>query len=91
MAYIEERKGKKGSSWRAQVRVKGRPVQTETFARKTGAVRWAQQIEVDFRAGRYVPTGEVRRRTLSELIAAYRQNVLPQYGPGERQRRGRKL
>jgi integrase len=91
MACIEERKGKKGSSWRVQVRVKGHPVQTETFARKTDAVRWAQQIEADFRAGRHVPTSQARRRTLAELIAAYRQRVLPQYGAGERKRRASKL
>jgi len=91
MAYVQERKGKRGSSWRVQVRVKGRPVQTETFDRKTDAVRWAQQIEADLRAGRHLPVAEARRRTLSELIAAYRRSILPQYGPGERKRRASKL
>ena len=91
MAYVQERKGKRGSSWRVQVRVKGRPVQTETFDRKTDAVRWAQQIEADLRAGRHLPVAEARRRILSELIAAYRRSILPQYGPGERKRRASKL
>ena len=41
MAIIEERKNNKGEkSFRVKVRLKGFPVQTATFARKTDAKHW---------------------------------------------------
>lgn len=78
MATIEKRIGKDGSiSYRVKVRIKGHPPQTASFERKTDANRWAQQIEADIRRGRYVPTTQARKRTVSDMIDRYLKEVLP--------------
>ncbi|HEY6323736.1 MAG TPA: site-specific integrase [Thermoanaerobaculia bacterium] len=73
------------------MRLKGRPEQTASFARKTDALIWAQRVESDVRSGRHFPGNQARRRTLGELIERYRREVLPEYGPYEQQQRGAKL
>jgi integrase len=92
MARIEERVGRSGKiSWRVRVRLKGRRGQTATFPRKTDALRWAQRVESDLRAGRHFPSNEARRRTVSELLDRYRAEVLPQYSRREQGQRLGKL
>jgi integrase len=92
MAQIQERVGRGGRrAWRVRVRLKGRPEQTASFARKTDALLWAQRVEADIRAGRHFPGSQARRRTLAELIERYRKEVLPEYGPYEQRQRGAKL
>jgi integrase len=59
------------------VRVFGHPERNETFARKTDAKRWAEQIESDLRRGRYVPTTEAMRRTVASMIDRYLEETLP--------------
>jgi len=78
MANIQERISKDGkTTYRVQVRLKGYPSQTATFARKTDARRWAQQIETAIREGRHFKTAEAKRRTLAELIDRYIEQILP--------------
>lgn len=78
MANIQERTSKDGkTTYRVQVRLKGYPSQTATFARKTDARRWAQQIETAIREGRHFKTAEAKKRTLAELIDRYIEQVLP--------------
>jgi integrase len=78
MAYIQERKSKDGkTTYRVQVRLKGFPIETATFERKTDAKRWAQQTESAMREGRYFKTTESKKRTLAELIDRYVENVIP--------------
>jgi integrase len=92
MAQIHERKSPTGKvSWRVRVRLKGQAPQTSTFASKTKAVLWAQQMEADIRAGRAFLGTEARRRTLADLLARYREEILPQYSPFERRKRELKL
>jgi integrase len=92
MANIQRRKGRNGSvAWRAQVRLRGFPPQTATFASKTDAVNWSKTTEVDLRAGRHFPAIQPSRRTLTELLDRYRQEVLPHYNPREQRERARKL
>lgn len=45
MAYIEERKRQKGFVYRANIRLKGYPVQNASFDRKSDAMRWAEETE----------------------------------------------
>ncbi len=55
MAYIQRRSTKDGQPrYRVQVRLRGHPVQTATFERKTDAKRWAQQVESAIREGQKV-------------------------------------
>jgi integrase len=78
MASIQERKNSKGEIlYRVQVRLKGCPLQTATFARKTDAKKWAQHTEAAIREGRHFKTSEAKRHTLGELIDRYVRDVLP--------------
>lgn len=78
MAYIEERKTGDGQTrYRVLIRLKGHPVQSATFERKTDAKRWVQQTEAAIRDGRHFKTTEAKRHTLAELIDRYTRDVLP--------------
>ena len=77
MASIQKRVNKAGDvSYRVQVRIKGRPTETATFARLTDARQWAQQTEADIRRGKYFQTSEARKHTMSETIDRYFKDVL---------------
>ena len=53
MANIQERITKNGKKvFRVRVRMKGYPMQTATFDRKTDARIWAQQTEMAIREGK---------------------------------------
>jgi len=60
-----------------QVRLKGQPIQSATFERKTDARRWAQQTEAAIREGRHFKTSEARRHTVGDLIDRYIATTLP--------------
>lgn len=76
MARIELREGPRGKKFRVLIRVKGYPPISETFLRKTDATHWAQETETAMRTGRYQNT-EARRKSLSEAIDRYIDDVLP--------------
>ena len=79
MAYIQERTSEDGKiSYRVQVRLKGFPLQTATFARKTDAKDWGQRTETAIREGRHFKTIEAKRHTLKELIERYSNTHLKQ-------------
>lgn len=72
MATIETRKDSNGEvCYRVKVRLKGFPVQSATFARKTDAREWANQTETEIKQGRYFKTAEAKKRTINELIDRY--------------------
>ena len=78
MPTIQERQSHDGKiSYRVMVRLKGFPVQTATFSRKTDARRWAVQTESAIREGRHFKTTEAKRHTLADLIKRYVKHVLP--------------
>ncbi|MBD5391642.1 site-specific integrase [bacterium] len=78
MANIQKRESKSGViSYRALVRIKGHPVQSRTFTQRTKAVEWAKRTEIDIRDGKYLPSLEANRRTVSELIDRYIAEELP--------------
>jgi integrase len=78
MATITTRTGKDGTlTHRVRVRLKGHPVQSATFRRKTDARRWIQNTESAIREGRYFKTAAASRHTVAELVDRYIQEVLP--------------
>jgi integrase len=78
MAYIQERTAADGTtSYRVQVRLKGYPTETATFARKTDAKKWGQNTEAAIREGRHFKTTEAKKHTVAELIDRYVRDVLP--------------
>ncbi|SFO33821.1 tyrosine-type recombinase/integrase [Nitrosospira briensis] len=77
MASIEKRVSDDGkTSYRVKVRIKGFPVQSGTFERKTDANKWAQATEAAIRENRHFKTSEAKRHTLAELIDRYVNTVL---------------
>ncbi len=78
MASIEKRVTDDGkTSYRVKVRIKGFPVQSATFERKTDAAKWAQSTESAIRENRHFKTSEAKRHTLAELLERYASEVLP--------------
>jgi len=78
MATIQERTANDGKvTYRVFIRLKGYPMQTATFRRKTDARRWVQVTEAAIREGRHFKVAEAKRHTLAELIDRYVDNVLP--------------
>ncbi|SCA63190.1 Uncharacterized protein SCG7109_AJ_00210 [Chlamydiales bacterium SCGC AG-110-M15] len=77
MATIRERSTKNGKPhFHVIVRVKGYPVQRQTFSNKTKAKQWAQEMEVAIRSGKHVsPTGR-RNRTVDDMIDRYLEKNL---------------
>jgi integrase len=81
MAYIETRKDNQGAiHYRVQIRLRGYPPQSATFARKTDARTWAQSTEAAINEGRHFKTAEAKRHTVGEMIERYIKNVLPKKG-----------
>lgn len=74
MATYRKRKGKKGISYTASVRIKGFPEYTETFPTKAQAEAWAGDKEAEIRAGRL---GEIPpTKTFGDLLIRYRDEVV---------------
>lgn len=87
MASIEKRTNKSGEvSYRAKVRLKGFPVQSATFQRKTDAHRWIKSTESAIREGRHFKTSEAKKRTLDETIERYKNEILPRKPKAIKQR-----
>ena len=78
MGYIETRAKKDGTmSYKAQVRLKGYPIQTASFSRKTDAQKWMKQTEAAIFEGRHFKTAQSKKHTFKELIERYEREVLP--------------
>jgi hypothetical protein len=63
-------------SYRAQVRVKGRPALSETFRNRKEAKVWAASIETAIREGRHFPHMRAKRVTFAGLADRYRTSVI---------------
>jgi integrase len=69
---IQQRKGRDGAvTYRAQVRLRGFPPQTASFARKTDAKNWVQHTESAIKDGRYFPPNEAKKHPLGALVDRY--------------------
>jgi len=77
MASITKREGKKGTTYKATIRMKGYPTQTETFKRMTDAKRWAADTESAISQGKHFQTIEAKKHTVSELIDRYIKVEIP--------------
>jgi integrase len=65
------------TTYRVRIRLKGYPVQTATFERKTDANKWIQATESAIREGRHFKTAEAKKHTFAEMIDRYIKDVLP--------------
>jgi integrase len=72
MGFIRERKIKNGGvRYQAEVRLKGHPMQTAVFDRRTDAKTWISKVEADIRCGRHQLYAEGRRHTFAEAVERY--------------------
>ena len=77
MATIDKRVGLNNkATFRVRVRVHGQ-IRTATFDRKTDAKSWASTTESELRHGKRVPTSKAMRRTVTEMIDRYLEEILP--------------
>jgi integrase len=90
MASIEKRTGKKGTTYRAVVAI-GTTRRSASFRRKTDAVEWSTKVEHALRDGQHFPDRQERHRTVEDLIARYRTEILPTYSRREQSQRAGKL
>jgi len=74
MATIRQKGDKQ---WHVQVRKRGYPPATRTFATKTAAQRWATLIEAEMERGVFVSRTEAENTTLNEVFDRYAGEVLP--------------
>jgi integrase len=88
MANIQKRTTANGeTTYRVQVRLKGFPPQTASFARLTDARKWASATETAIREGRHFKTVEAKRHSFNEMADRYIRDVLPHKGSDARQQR----
>jgi integrase len=79
-----------GDKWRAQVRRKGYPAQTQTFPTKVLAEKWGRQVESEIDAGRagQLAPGHV---TVGSLIERYEAEIAPKKPMGKNKENTLKL
>lgn len=72
MGHIRERNLKNGGvRYQAEVRLKGHPIVTAMFDRKTDAKNWIQKVEADIRCGRHQLYSMGRKHTFAEAVERY--------------------
>ena len=76
MATFVRRKDSKGKDRiTAMVRLQGLPRKTATFENMTKAKKWAQQMEVNLRDGRFFKESESIKHTVNELVERFIEEV----------------
>jgi integrase len=81
----------KDVSYRAQVRVKGRASESQTFPNRKEAQTWAASIETVIREGRHFPHAAARRTSFDALAKDYAEIVLLEFDAKEKATRIRQL
>jgi len=77
MGTITEREGKRGRTYKVQVRRKGYVTQTESFATKDAAKRWMRQVESQMDEGRFVTQKPAQNTSLFSALERYERTVTP--------------
>lgn len=76
MGWIHKRERKKGTVYRAIVRITGYPQQQKTFNRLTDAKLWVQQTEASIRTGEFKNVVKTAAsKTLNDVIARFRREI----------------
>lgn len=77
MATVKTRKRQKGTVYCAEVRLKGHPPLSQTFDRKSEAMRWAEEIEIALRNGSYITKELPSEIRFEDALAKYLAEVSP--------------
>ncbi len=86
MATVKTRKRKKGTVYCAEVRLKGHPRLSQTFDRKSEAVRWAEEAEIALRNGRYVANELPSEIIFEDALSKYLKEVSANKAPSTHRR-----
>lgn len=81
MATIEKLPRQAGIVYKCTVRKVGHPKISRTFKTRSAAERWGRKYESDLERDDAGLTSEANRRSLSEAIAAFREEKLPDLSP----------
>ena len=86
MAYIRTVKRKKGTIYKAEIRVQGRPPLYQTFDRLSDAQRWAEDTEATLRSGGHVGETPPDDMPFSQALDRYELKISSQKRPNTRAR-----
>lgn len=86
MARISKLKRKKGTVYKAEVRLKGHPYLSQTFDRLSDAQRWAEDTETTLRSGGYIGDTPPDDMAFSKAFERYELEVSSQKRPNTRAR-----
>jgi hypothetical protein len=73
MATIRRRRGR----YHVQIRKKGQPSLTRSFARKTDALTWAKTVESEMERGVFLDISQAQQHTIYDVVQRYREEILP--------------
>ncbi|WP_043756051.1 site-specific integrase [Imhoffiella purpurea] len=68
---------KRGDRYHVQIRKKGHPPLTKSFAKKSDALTWAKTVESRIERGVFLDTSQAQQHTLSEVLERYQTEILP--------------
>ena len=74
-------------SYRAQVRVKGRPSISETFSNEKSAKKWAKSVESAIDENRHHPHLAGGKKSFAEAVKKYKDNVINKSGDDDQRAR----
>ena len=86
MARVSTIKRKKGTVFKAEVRLAGHPYLCRTFSRKSEAQKWAEDTEAKLRAGGFVGDAPPGDMLLKKALDRYELEVSSQKRPNTRAR-----
>jgi len=86
MAYIRTIKRKKGTIYKAEVRIKGHNPLYQTFDRLSDAQRWAEDTEATLRAGGYIGDAAPGDMPFAKALYRYEQEVSSKKRPNTQAR-----
>ena len=86
MAYIRTIKRKKGTIYKAEVRLQGHPPLYQTFDRQSDAQRWAEDTEATLRSGGYIGDAPPDDMAFSKALDRYELEISSQKRPNTKAR-----
>ena len=86
MATVKTRKRKKGTVYCAEVRLKGHPELSQTFDRKSEAIRWAEDTEKALRNGGYIGNVPPNDMPFEDALEKYLSEISNKKAPSTHRR-----
>jgi hypothetical protein len=68
---------KRGDRYHVQIRKKGQPPITKSFAKKSDALTLAKTVESRIERGIFLDTSQAQQQTVADVLERYRAEILP--------------